>query len=118
MKIDKTNTIIIACSSLEQYVSAAQESQGTFIPVIHLDKQLHVEPDRMKAAMADAIAGLPPQVETVLIATGFCGGVSSFSRTSLSMQSSDAASDVICKFKSRTLKPVLQKYTMMSMAAT
>ena len=73
--ISNTNAVIITCSSLEKYVSAAQESQGTSIPVIHLDKQLHVEPDRMKTAMAEAIEGLPPQVETVLIATGFCGGV-------------------------------------------
>ena len=43
---------------------------GTPIPVIQLGKELHVGPDPVKGAMAEANAGFPHRMETVLIATG------------------------------------------------
>ena len=69
------NACILACTSLRDYVDAAQASRGTAWPVFWLDRSLHAEPDRMKAAAAERIASLPEEFDTVLVAMGFCGGV-------------------------------------------
>ena len=69
------NAVIVTCSSLSIYVQAAQRSQGTAYPVLELDRLLHVEPERMKDAMLEAVAQLPDDVDTLLVAMGFCGGV-------------------------------------------
>ena len=68
------DTVIFACSSLKDYVLAAQEKEETCYPVIFLDKENHVEPQQMKQCILSAEKKLPGTVETVLIAMGFCGG--------------------------------------------
>lgn len=65
---------ILACEALEPYVSAAQETMGTAYPVFFLDRRLHDNPDDMKRHIQAAIAALPPALDTILIAMGFCGG--------------------------------------------
>ncbi|MCI8815071.1 MAG: DUF1638 domain-containing protein [Lachnospiraceae bacterium] len=72
--MDCKDTVIFACSSLKDYVSAAQETEGTRFPVIFLDKEHHIEPKRMKQRILDAEKELPQTVENVLVAMGFCGG--------------------------------------------
>lgn len=72
--MDRSDTVIFACSSLESYVSAAQEREGTCYPVVFLDKENHIEPQRMKRCVIDAEKALPPGIENVLVAMGFCGG--------------------------------------------
>ena len=69
------NACILSCTSLLDFVTAAQTSQGTNWPVFTLDRALHVEPEEMKAAMLRKMAGLPAEFDTVLVAMGFCGGV-------------------------------------------
>lgn len=68
------STMIVACSSLLDYVEAAQQAQGTCYPVVPVDKGYHSEPERMKQALMETIHALPPEVDTVLVAMGFCGG--------------------------------------------
>ena len=87
------SNIILACSSLKEYVDAAQNKMNTSWPVILVDRALHVEPADMKAAIAekisqlfsgpdapdaseapDAPASLDPADTTILVAMGFCGG--------------------------------------------
>ena len=41
-QITGPNTVIITCSSLEEYVRAAQKSQHTSCPVWLVDLQLHL----------------------------------------------------------------------------
>ena len=75
---------ILSCTSLLDFVAAAQSSQGTDHPVFTLDRAMHVEPEEMKAAMLRQMAALPPEYDTVLVAMGFCGGVwhqAAFDRT-------------------------------------
>lgn len=67
-------TTIIACSTLADYVDAAQRTRGTDHPVVLLDRNLHVDPDRMSEHILETIASLPADVGTVLVAMGFCGG--------------------------------------------
>lgn len=67
-------TVIAACSSLLDYVEAAQRTARPHLPVIAIDKALHSEPEHMKQALLDTIDALPPEVDTVLVAMGFCGG--------------------------------------------
>ncbi|MCQ2553375.1 MAG: DUF1638 domain-containing protein [Clostridia bacterium] len=69
------STVIIACSSLEAYLKIAQEKEGTNYPVVLIDRSHHVEPKRMKQIIADEEKKLPADVDTVLVAMGFCGGV-------------------------------------------
>ena len=75
---------IVSCTSLLEFVKAAQRSQGTDYPVFTADRSLHLEPERMGAAVSQIISSLPAEYDTVLVAMGFCGGVwygKSFDRT-------------------------------------
>lgn len=69
------STVIIACSSLAEYLKIAQENEGTNYPVVLIDRSHHVDPKRMKKIIAEEEAKLPEDVDTVLVAMGFCGGV-------------------------------------------
>ena len=69
------STVIIACSSLEEYLKIAQENEGTNYPVVLIDRSHHVEPKRMKQIIAEEEKKLPADVDTILVAMGFCGGV-------------------------------------------
>lgn len=69
------NACILSCTSLLDFVNAAQVSQGTSFPVYTLDRAMHVEPEEMRAAMLRQMAALPEEFDTVLVAMGFCGGV-------------------------------------------
>ena len=68
------NCVIMACSSLAAYVSAAQKKTGTDYPVIYLDKALHADPPAMRQSILAELAALPEKYDTVLVAMGFCGG--------------------------------------------
>ena len=75
---------ILSCTSLLEFVKAAQASQGTDWPVFTVDRELHLEPAEMKKAVCALIDGLDPEYDTVLVSMGFCGGVwheTSFDRT-------------------------------------
>lgn len=71
---ERMSTVILSCSSLEKYVAAAQECQGTAYPVYDLDKKHHVEPKNMRWCILETERELPADVDTVLVAMGFCGG--------------------------------------------
>ena len=68
------NAVILACSTLKEFVEAAQKNCGTDYPLYLLDRNDHSEPARMKEKIAKAIDSLPDKVDTVLVAMGFCGG--------------------------------------------
>ncbi len=68
------NAVILACTALKAYVLAAQEACGTDYPVVSLDRQLHVDPNRMRGAILSTLDELPEEVDTVLVAMGYCGG--------------------------------------------
>lgn len=69
------HALIITCSSLKEYVDMAQRTQNTCMDVLVIDRLYHVEPEKMKQEIEKAIAGLPGEIDTLLIAMGFCGGV-------------------------------------------
>ncbi len=66
---------ILSCTSLLEFVNAAQEAEGTDWPVLTVDRAMHVDPDQMRAAVIRLINELPAEYDTVLVAMGFCGGV-------------------------------------------
>ena len=66
---------ILSCTSLLEFVNAAQKDLGTELPVYTVDRALHVDPEQMRAAVSALISGLPEEFDTVLVAMGFCGGV-------------------------------------------
>lgn len=66
--------VIIACSSLQDYVDVAQCRVGTNHPVIYLNKLYHRDPDEMREHISEAFQTLPEGTDTVLIAMGYCGG--------------------------------------------
>lgn len=68
------NTIILSCTTLLEYVHQAQLTCGTDFPVIELDRQYHVEPDKMREHILKTLSKLPDDIDTVLVAMGFCGG--------------------------------------------
>lgn len=67
------NTVILACSFLEQYIDAAQEKMKTNFPVIALDNSLHVYPKKMREKIIETINALSDEVDTILVAMGYCG---------------------------------------------
>ncbi len=69
------STCILSCTSLLDFVKAAQASQGTDHPIFTVDRSYHVEPEQMKAQVLKTIDALPAGYDTVLVAMGFCGGV-------------------------------------------
>lgn len=91
------STYILSCSSLKEYVEAAQDAMGTSHPVVYVDRSHHVEPSEMKEVIRAAIeeilkahrriekpSSLPASDPkafreefsdiTILVAMGFCGG--------------------------------------------
>ena len=66
--------VIIACSSLSEYVEYAQKKVGTDHPVYYLDRQYHRDPAEMRSKVIETIERLPEDTETVLVVMGFCGG--------------------------------------------
>lgn len=73
--LTEENTVVLACSSLLDYVNAAQEKLGTDYPVIVLDRKNHIDPELMKEKVREVMNDLPGRVTTVLVAMAFCGGV-------------------------------------------
>lgn len=67
--------VIITCSSLKLYVDAAQRSQNTSLETVVVDRLFHVKPEEMKKEIGREIDKLSPEIDTVLAAMGFCGGV-------------------------------------------
>ena len=68
------HTVILACTTLLEAVKAAQAVCKTTLPVIELDRQYHVEPEQMRERILQMLSALPDDVDTVLVAMGFCGG--------------------------------------------
>ena len=68
------NAVILACTTLTDYVLAAQETCRTSYPVVWLDRQYHIEPRQMREKILSALSALPEEVDTVLVSMGFCGG--------------------------------------------
>ena len=66
---------IVSCTSMLEFVNAAQEAEGTDLPVYTEDRAMHVDPEQMRAAVVRRIGELPREYDTVLAAMGFCGGV-------------------------------------------
>lgn len=65
---------VIACTSLREYVEAAQAKLGTNYPVFYLDRKYHRDPVEMREHVLELIARLPAGVRTALVVMGFCGG--------------------------------------------
>ncbi len=74
MVINQYDTVILACSSMLLHVKAAQEQMGTDFEVVELDRELHVDPLKMRERILETLDGLPARFETVLVAMGYCGG--------------------------------------------
>lgn len=70
----KMNPIILSCRTLTEYVQQAQITCGTAFPVVELDRQYHVEPAKMREHILETLQQLPDEIDTVLVAMGFCGG--------------------------------------------
>lgn len=65
---------ILACESLVEYVDAAQKKLRTCYPVFVIYYRNHKEPAQMRKYIIEVTAQLPKNIDTVLVAIGFCGG--------------------------------------------
>lgn len=66
--------VILSCTTLLDAVQRAQELFKTNYPVYELDRVYHDDPPKMRLHILDTLARLPAEVDTVLVAMGFCGG--------------------------------------------
>ena len=67
-------TVILSCTSLKDYVELTQKKLNTDYPVIYLSRIYHRDPEEMREHVIGALERLDPEVETVLVSMGFCGG--------------------------------------------
>ena len=72
MNQDKTimnqeKTIILACSSLTEYVEAAQASVGTKMRVRYLNRIYHRDPAEMQEHIKAELERMPEEIDTVLV---------------------------------------------------
>ena len=51
-------TVILSCSSLIEYINAAQQAMGTDWPVVVVDRSHHAEPAEMKQVVKETIEGI------------------------------------------------------------
>ena len=65
---------VLACESVVVYVQAAQRRLGTDYPVFVLHYTDTDDPGRMKLQIVRAAEKMPKDIDTVLVAMGFCGG--------------------------------------------
>lgn len=68
------NAVILACSSLERHIDAAQTKMKTSYPVVTVDRKYHVDPKQMRQQIIETMQNLHSEADTVLVAMGFCGG--------------------------------------------
>ena len=68
------SAIILACSSLKDYVEEAQRKVSSNFPVIYLNRVYHRDPVEMQEHILTALQKLPETTDTVLVAMGYCGG--------------------------------------------
>lgn len=68
------NAIILACTSLEEFIEQAQRNAGTNYPIWRLDKSFHRDPKLMRQQILKALAEIPEEYDTILVAMGYCGG--------------------------------------------
>ena len=66
--------ILLACSSLAEYLNVAQKKCGTKYPVRYLDRSYHRDPRLMREQILTALAEIPEDYDTILVAMGYCGG--------------------------------------------
>ena len=66
--------IILGCSSLLSHIEAAQTKMQTNFPVQLLDRKYHEDPKQMRQEIEKQLKELPDEIDTVLVAMGFCGG--------------------------------------------
>lgn len=65
---------VLACEPVVEYVQAAQRRLGTDYPVFVLHYTDTDDPGRMKLQIVQAAKKMPKDIDTVLVAMGFCGG--------------------------------------------
>lgn len=68
------NAIILACSSLQIHIDAAQTKMKTSYPMVLVDRKYHKDPKEMRRQVIKTIQNMHPEVDTILVAMGFCGG--------------------------------------------
>ena len=68
------STIILSCTTLLENIRQAQITCSTDFPVVELDRKYHEEPEKMRKHILETLSQLPAEVDTVLVAMGFCGG--------------------------------------------
>lgn len=67
------NAVILACSSLAMAVTAAQKKMNTNYPIVYVDRKYHADPSEMRLQLISALKNMEDEVDTVLVAMGFCG---------------------------------------------
>jgi hypothetical protein len=68
------NAIILGCGSLSGHIDMAQSKMNTSHPVVCVDRSYHSEPKEMRLQLIQTMEHLSREVDTVLVAMGFCGG--------------------------------------------
>lgn len=66
--------VILACSSLKDYVDEAQRRVGSDFPVVYLSRIYHMDPMEMRQHILAALQEIKGKVDLVMVAMGFCGG--------------------------------------------
>lgn len=66
--------MILCCTGLKVALDAAQQKMNTAYPVLELDRIYHRDPMEMRDVILETLKKIPSDVDTLLVAQGFCGG--------------------------------------------
>ena len=67
--------LIICFETMKTHVDAAQKTMGTDIPVTVLQEDFRADPKALASVAKDAVEHISKDIETILFATAWCGGV-------------------------------------------
>lgn len=68
------NPVILSCQTLTEFVRQAQLACHTDFPIVELNREYHSDPAKMRVHILETHSLLPADIDTVLVAMGFCGG--------------------------------------------
>lgn len=71
--LNKNNTVIIACATLEQELKLVINELSCDFPIIWIESGLHGYPEKLNKRIQEVMDNLDSKYETVLVLFGFCG---------------------------------------------
>lgn len=61
------STIVLACTSLKEYIEATTETQNVNYDIVLINRNFHIEPAQMKKELQNTLSKFSTNIDTVLL---------------------------------------------------